>query len=112
MRFRAYANGAVRPKISCRFINGSTSRPNSSSPTIGTEACAIMPKHFFGPTITLSTGRIVPVRLIAEQHVIEDLGFIPSFADWVRAIKPEPWMGRAQPIHSLVDPFAITAAAV
>lgn len=70
-----------------------------------------MAEHFFGPTITLSTGRIVPVRLIAEQHVIEDLGYIPSFADWVRAIKPEPWMGRAQPIHTLVDLFAITAAA-
>ena len=26
----------------------------------------------------------VPVRLIAEQHIIEDLGRIPSFADWVR----------------------------
>ena len=26
----------------------------------------------------------------------EDLGFIPSFADWVKAIRPEPWMGRAQ----------------
>ena len=50
------------------------------------------------------------VRLIGEQHVIEDLGFVPSFADWVRSIRPEPWMGRAQPIHRLVDPFAMTAA--
>lgn len=64
----------------------------------------------FGQTLTLSTGRIVPVRLIGEQHVLEDLGFIPSFADWVRSIRPEPWMGRAQPIHKLVDPFAATAA--
>ena len=36
----------------------------------------------------------------------EDLGFIPSFADWARCIRPEPWMGRAQPIHRDVDPFA------
>jgi hypothetical protein len=49
----------------------------------------------FGVTLTSSEGRIVPVRLIAEQHVVEDLGRIPSFADWVRAIRPEPWMGRA-----------------
>jgi hypothetical protein len=41
--------------------------------------------------------------------VVEDLGFIPSFADWVRCIRPEPWMGRAQPIHKLVDPFAARA---
>ncbi len=48
----------------------------------------------FGVTITTSAGRQVPVRLIAEQHILEDLGRIPSFADWVRAIKPEAWMGR------------------
>jgi hypothetical protein len=69
-----------------------------------------MLERFFGATITISTGRVVPVRLIGEQHVVEDLGFIPSFADWVRCIRPEPWMGRAQPIHKLVDPFATTAA--
>ena len=67
-----------------------------------------MLERFFGATITASTGRVVPVRLIGEQHVIEDLGFIPSFADWVRCIRPEPWMGRAQPIHRIVGPFAKT----
>jgi hypothetical protein len=48
----------------------------------------------FGRTITNSDGREVPVRLVAEQHILEDLGRIPSFADWVRNIRPEPWMGR------------------
>ena len=57
----------------------------------------------------MSTGRVVPLRLIGEQHVREDLGFIPSFADWARRIRPEPWMGRAQSVHSDVDPFAVTA---
>src|SRR3546814_18031923 len=65
-----------------------------------------MLERFFGATLTITSGRIVPVRLIGEQHVIEDLGFVPSFADWVRCIRPQPWMGRAQPIHKLVDPFA------
>ena len=51
----------------------------------------------------------MPVRLIGEQHVREDLGFIPCFADWVRNIRPQPWMGRAQPIHREVDPFAVKA---
>jgi len=54
-----------------------------------------MAESVFGTTITISTGRIVPVRWIGEQHVREDLGFIPSFADWAKAICPEPWMGRA-----------------
>jgi hypothetical protein len=48
----------------------------------------------FGTTLTNSAGREIPVRLIAEQHILEDLGQIPSFADWVRNIRPEPWMGR------------------
>jgi hypothetical protein len=53
-----------------------------------------MAETIFGVTITNSAGRIVPVRLIAERHIVEDLGRVPSFADWVRCIKPEPWMGR------------------
>jgi hypothetical protein len=59
-----------------------------------------MAETIFGKTITLSTGRVIPVRWIGEQHVREDLGFIPSFADWVKAIRPEPWMGRAQKIET------------
>lgn len=50
----------------------------------------------FGITITTSTGRQVPVRLIGEQHILEDLGVIPTVADWLRAIgdpsKILPWM--------------------
>ena len=59
-----------------------------------------MAETLFGRTVTLSTGRVVPTRLIDEQHVREDLGFIPSFADWVKAIRPEPWMGRSRVRHA------------
>jgi len=38
-------------------------------------------EQVFGPVITISTGRIVPVRAIGEQHVSEDLGRIPAFSD-------------------------------
>ena len=48
----------------------------------------------FGNVVTNSDGRAIPTRLIGEQHVLEDLGRIPSFADWARCIRPEPWMGR------------------
>jgi hypothetical protein len=68
-----------------------------------------MAETIFGSTITLSTGRVLPVRWIGEQHVREDLGFIPSFADWVKAIRPEPWMGRAQRLED--KPEAGEAAA-
>lgn len=69
-----------------------------------------MAERIFGVMLTISTGRIVPVRVIGEQHVKEDLGFIPSFADWVSCIRPEPWMGRATPLHEAFDPFAAKAA--
>jgi hypothetical protein len=32
-------------------------------------------------------GRTVPVRILGEQHVREDLGRIPTAADWLREIK-------------------------
>ena len=51
-------------------------------------------EQIFGITLTSSAGCVVPVRMIAERHILEDLGRIPSFADWVRCIRPEPWMGR------------------
>jgi Domain of unknown function (DUF6915) len=54
-----------------------------------------MLETIFGPTITLLTGRVIPTRWVGEQHVQQDLGFIPSFADWMRAIRPLPWMGRS-----------------
>jgi hypothetical protein len=46
----------------------------------------------FGSTITLSTGRVLPVRFIGEQHVMEDLGRIPTVQDWLAKIQPESWM--------------------
>ncbi len=64
-----------------------------------------MAEALFGRTVTLSTGRVVPTRLIGERHVQEDLGFIPSFADWVRAIRPEPWMGRSRVRHRKKDDY-------
>ena len=51
-----------------------------------------MLEDIFGATITLSTGRVVPVRFIGEQHVLEDLGRIPTVADWLAKIQPESWM--------------------
>lgn len=53
-------------------------------------------EQVFGVTITTSAGREIPVRWIGEQHVTEDLCFIPSAADWLRKIEPEPWMNRSR----------------
>ncbi len=49
----------------------------------------------FGRMLTLSTGRQVAVKQIAERHINEDLGFIPTVGDWVRRLRSEPWMRKA-----------------
>ena len=46
----------------------------------------------FGTTITNSDGKKVPVRLLAERHIIEDLGFIPKMSDWFERIQVDKWM--------------------
>ena len=51
-----------------------------------------MAERVFGATIVNSAGRVVPVRYIGEQHVKEDLGRIPTVADWLSNIKTEGWM--------------------
>jgi hypothetical protein len=50
----------------------------------------------FGRTLTNSDGKEVFVRDVAEQHVLEDLGFIPSLSDWLREMPSEPWMAGAK----------------
>lgn len=47
---------------------------------------------------------MIPTRWVCEQHVREDLRHIPSFADWARAIRPAPWMGRTVKIEAEVEP--------
>lgn len=57
-------------------------------------------EKIFGIAIYNTDGREVPVRFIAEQHVKEDLGFIPAATDWLKNIKPEAWMMRGpKPKH-------------
>lgn len=40
--------------------------------------------------------KLIPVRWIGEQHVQEDLGQIPTAADWLRRLAAEPWMNRSR----------------
>ena len=46
-----------------------------------------------------SDGRAVPVRSIAEQHILEDFGgFIPTLQDYLCAMEYKPWMnGQGDP---------------
>lgn len=47
----------------------------------------------FGINIKNSDGDLVSVRDIAEEHVIEDLGRIPTVQDWLGNMTIQTWMG-------------------
>ncbi len=50
-------------------------------------------ERVFGILITNSEGKKVSTRDIAEEHVIDDLGFIPTMQDYLQHMTLEPWMG-------------------
>ena len=57
-------------------------------------------ERVFGNSIINSDGKEVFVRYIGEQHVIEDLGFIPTLEDWFENMELQKWMlSRDMRIH-------------
>lgn len=60
-------------------------------------------EKLFGVTVTNSDGREVPVRFIGEQHVIEDLGRIPSVSDWLSEMPMRAWMGPRSQLEVTVE---------
>lgn len=51
-------------------------------------------EQVFGHNITNSEGKCISVRDIGEQHVIEDLGSIPTIQDWLQETPIRPWMSK------------------
>ena len=51
-------------------------------------------ERVFGTTVVNSLGKLIPVRILGEQHVREDLGRVPTLSEWLRTIKGESWMYR------------------
>jgi hypothetical protein len=45
-------------------------------------------------TLTLRSGKHVPIRLVAEQHVREDCGFIPTVHEYLSEMPNQRWMTR------------------
>jgi hypothetical protein len=59
--------------------------------TLGVFLC----QEFFGKTITVvkkNASIQIPVREIAERHIIEDLGWLPSPSDYIKEMTGMPWM--------------------
>ena len=62
-------------------------------------------EQVFGLQIVNSAGKRVFVREIGQQHVLEDLGWVPSLADCLRDLPLKAWMvgarlGRPQQIET------------
>jgi hypothetical protein len=50
-------------------------------------------EKIFGRTRINSDGREYSTREIAEEHIIEDLGFLPSLEDWLDELPLSKWHG-------------------
>lgn len=50
-------------------------------------------EQMFGTTLTNSDGKIVQVRDVAEQHVIDDMGRIPTVQDYLEGMPFYKWLG-------------------
>jgi hypothetical protein len=59
--------------------------------TLGVFLC----QQIFGKVLQVGR-KEVPVRLIAEQHIEEDLGWLPSPKDYIDGMLLKPWMSGAK----------------
>lgn len=55
--------------------------------TLGVALC----EQFFGEVFTRADGQKVSTRSVAEQHILEDLGCIPTPADFMREMPIRTW---------------------
>jgi len=49
-------------------------------------------EQLFGTYITNKDNKMISVRDIAEEHIMQDMGFIPSVEHWLKNINIQPWM--------------------
>jgi hypothetical protein len=55
----------------------------------------LLAEQVFSPVIHNSLGRRVFVRDLAAQHIVEDLGFIPTVQECLAELPLHPWMAGA-----------------
>jgi len=60
-------------------------------------------EQVFGINIENSDGRLVSVRDIAEQHVIDDMGRIPTLQDYLQEMPFYPWLGGPRRERKKID---------
>ena len=58
----------------------------------------LLAEQVFGPSLQNSAGRRVFIRDLAAQHIVEDLGFIPTVAECLGELPLRPWMSGSRQI--------------
>jgi hypothetical protein len=69
-------------------------------------------EQVFGAALTNSAGRRVFLRDIGLQHVLEDLGCVPTLAECLAELPLRPWMGGARLARPQPDETGSASAVV
>lgn len=62
-------------------------------------------ERVFGTTLKNSEGKEYSVRDVAEDHVLEDLGKIPTVMDYLQHMEHQAWMGGPKKVTKRVLDF-------
>lgn len=63
----------------------------------------MMVEQMFGDVRTNSDGREYSPRAVAENHIIADLGFIPTVEHYFKNMKTQPWMSGTLKRRRVID---------
>jgi hypothetical protein len=74
---------------SSKITHGTVKHRSILHHTFGT----FLVEQFFGITRVNSEGKTYSTRDIAEDHIIQDLGWLPSPEDYLKHMSAESWMG-------------------
>jgi len=61
----------------------------------------LLAEQVFGSALINSAQRRVFIRDLGTQHVLEDLGMIPTLADCLATVTPQPWMAGSRRLTPL-----------
>lgn len=61
----------------------------------------------FGTTLINSIGKVVSVRDIAEEHILQDMGRIPTVSDYLNGMPMYDWLGGPRRRVTRVDFAAV-----
>ena len=62
----------------------------------------LLAEQVFGPALQTSHGRRVFTRDLAAQHILEDLGFIPTVVECLAELPLHPWMAGSRRVLATV----------